>query len=58
MSEFKIKVSVDLETKDIQNQLKALDKDYKINASVDMTSINKQIQTLKKNFQNAFKFIK
>ena len=56
MSEFKIKVSVDLETKDIQNQLKALDKDYKINASVDMTSINKQIQTLKKNFQNAFKF--
>lgn len=55
MSEFKIKVSVDLETKDIQNQLKALDKEHKVNATVDMSKIEKQIQDIKKSFQNAFK---
>lgn len=54
MSDFRIKVSVDLETEDIDKQLKQLDKEHKITASVDMSNINKQIQTLKKSFQDAF----
>ena len=54
MSDFRIKVSVDLDTKDVKSQLDALNKDYKINAVVDLSKINKQIQTLKKNFQDAF----
>lgn len=56
MSEFKIKVSVDLDVKDVKSQLGDLSKDYKIKATVDMSTISKQIQSLKKNFKDAFKF--
>ena len=56
MSEFRIKVNVDLETGDIDKQLKELNKDYKIKATVDMSNIKKQIQDIKKSFKEAFKF--
>ena len=56
MSEFKIKVSVDLDTKDIKGQLDDLNKDYKIKATVDMSKINQQIISLRKNFKEAFRF--
>ena len=56
MSEFKIKVSVDLDTKNIEGQLNELTKDQEIKATVDMSKIKKQIQDIKKDFQNAFKF--
>ena len=56
MSEFRIKVNVDLETSDIDKQLKELNKDYEIKATVDMSNIKKQIQDIKKSFKEAFKF--
>ena len=56
MSEFRIKVSVDLDVKDVKSQLKQLDQDYKIKATVDMSKINQQIISLRKNFKEAFRF--
>ena len=56
MSDFRIKVNVDLETGDIDKQLKELDKEHKIKATVDMSNIKKQIQDIKKSFKEAFKF--
>ena len=56
MSEFRIKVSVDLDVKDVKSQLKELDQDYKIKATVDMSKINQQIISLRKNFKEAFRF--
>ena len=61
MSEFKIKVSVDLDTSDIEGKLKDLGKDQEIPIKIDSSEINKiesQLKGLKASFQDAFKFDK
>lgn len=61
MSEFKIKVSVDLDTSDIEGKLKDLGKDQEIAIKIDSSEINKiesQLKGLKASFQDAFKFDK
>ena len=61
MSEFKIKVSVDLDTSDIEGKLKDLGKEQEIPIKIDSSEINKiesQIKGLKASFQDAFKFDK
>lgn len=58
MSEFKIKVSVDLQTDDLEGKLKALGKDQEIKLKVDSSNLDKietQLKGLKKSFQDAFK---
>lgn len=58
MSEFKIKVSVDLQTDDLEGKLKALGKDQEIKLKVDSPDLDKieaQLKGLKKSFQDAFK---
>ena len=61
MSEFKIKVSVDLDTSDIEGKLKDLGKEQEIPIKIDSSEINKiesQLKGLKASFQDAFKFDK
>ena len=61
MSEFKIKVSVDLDTSDIEGKLKDLGKDQEIPIKINSSEINKiesQLKGLKASFQDAFKFDK
>lgn len=58
MSEFKIKVSVDLQTDDLEGKLKALGKDQEIKLKVnspDLDKIETQLKELKKSFQDVFK---
>ena len=58
MSEFKIKVSVDLDTSDIEGKLKALGDNQKIKLDIDTSDFNKiesQLKSLKNTFKDAFK---
>ncbi len=58
MSEFKIKVSVELDSSDLESKLNALGKDQKIKIDIDSSGIDKiesQLKGLKKSFQDAFK---
>lgn len=58
MSEFKIKVSVDLDTSDIEGKLKALGDNQKIKLEIDTSDFNKiesQLKGLKNTFRDAFK---
>ena len=55
MSEFKIKVSVQLDDGELNDKLGELEKDHKIPVSLDMKKINSQLKGLKKSFQDAFK---
>ena len=58
MSEFKIKVSVDLDTSDIEGKLKALGDNQKIKLEIDTSDFNKiesQLKSLKNTFRDAFK---
>ena len=58
MSEFKIKVSVELDSSDLESKLNALGKDQKIKIDIDSSGIDKiesLLKCLKKSFQDAFK---
>ena len=58
MSEFKIKVSVELDSSDLESKLNALGKDQKIKLDIDSSGLDKienQLKGLKKSFQDAFK---
>ena len=55
MSEFKIKVSVQLDDNELNDKLGELEKDHKIPVSLDMEKIESQLKGLKKSFQDAFK---
>ena len=55
MSEFKIKVSVQLDDSELNDKLGELEKDHKIPISLDMNKIDSQLKGLKKSFQDAFK---
>lgn len=55
MSEFKIKVSVQLDDSELNDKLGELEKDHKIPVSLDMKKINSQLKSLKTSFQDAFK---
>lgn len=55
MSEFKIKVGVELDADDLKSKLKGLDGDYKIEVQLDMSKVNSQLKELKNSFKNAFK---
>ena len=55
MSEFKIKVSVQLDDSELNDKLGELEKDHKIPVSLDMEKINSQLKSLKTSFQDAFK---
>lgn len=58
MSEFKIKVSCELDSSDLEGKLKALGKDQEIKLKVDSSNLDKietQLKGLKKSFQDAFK---
>ena len=55
MSEFKIKVSVQLDDKELNDKLGELEKDHEIPVSLDMKKIDSQLKGLKKSFQDAFK---
>lgn len=58
MSEFKIKVGVELDSSDLEGKLKALGKDQEIKLKVDSSDLDKietQLKGLKKSFQDAFK---
>lgn len=61
MSEFKIKVDVDLNVDDIESQLKKLGKDNKISIdfdNLDLGKIETQLNRIKNTFKNTFKFDK
>lgn len=61
MSEFKIKVDVDLNVDDIESQLKKLGKDNKISIdfdNLDLSKIETQLNRIKNTFKNTFKFDK
>ncbi|MGN0973842.1 MAG: hypothetical protein ACI4OT_03800, partial [Bacilli bacterium] len=61
MSEFSIKVKVDLDASDIEGKLKALGENQNIKLNVDSSDLNKiesQLKGLKASFQDAFKFDK
>lgn len=61
MSEFKIKVDVDLNVDDIESQLKKLGKDNKISIdfdNLDLDKIETQLNRIKNTFKNTFKFDK
>ena len=61
MSEFKIKVNVDLNVDDVEKQLKQLEKDNKISLSFDDVNFNKiesQLNRIKNTFKSTFKFDK
>lgn len=58
MSEFKIKVSVELDSSDLESKLNALGKDHEIKIDIDSSGLDKienQLKGLKKSFQDAFK---
>lgn len=55
MSEFKIKVSVELDDADAKSKLEALGKDQDIPIKLDTSKIESQLKSLKTSFQNAFK---
>ena len=58
MSEFKIKVSVELDSSDLESKLNTLGKDQKIKLDIDSSGLDKienQLKGLKKSFQDAFK---
>ena len=55
MSEFKIKVNVELDAEDLQSQLKNLG-EQEINVKLNgIDKIESQLKSLKNSFQNAFK---
>lgn len=59
MSEFSIKVKVDLDASDIEGKLKALGENQNIKLNIDSSDLNKvesQLKGLKASFQDAFKF--
>lgn len=55
MSEFKIKVSVQLDDNELNDKLGELEKNHEIPVSLDMKKIDSQLKGLKKSFQDAFK---
>ena len=58
MSDFKIRVSVELDSSDLESKLNALGKDQKIKIDIDSSVIDKienQLKCLKKSFQDSFK---
>lgn len=55
MSEFRIKVGVELDASDLESKLKGLDGEYKIPIQLDMNKINSQLNELKNSFKNTFK---
>ena len=55
MSDFRIKVNVELNTDDLEGKLKALDGKHKIEVQLDMNKVNSQLKELKNTFKNAFK---
>ena len=54
MSEFKIKVSVELDSSDLESKLNALGKDQKIKIDIDSSGIDK-IENQLKGLKNLFK---
>ena len=55
MSEFKIKVNVELDTNDIESKLNALGKEFDLEVKLDMSKITSQINEIKAAFKDAFK---
>ena len=55
MSEFKIKVSVELDSSDLESKLKALGKEQEIELKLDTDKIESQLNSLKKSFKDTFK---
>lgn len=55
MSEFKIKVNVELDTNDIESKLNALGKEFDLEVKLDMGKITSQINEIKAAFKDAFK---
>ena len=55
MSEFKIKVSVQLDDSELNDKLGELEKNHEIPISLDMKKIDSQLKSLKTSFQDAFK---
>ena len=55
MSEFKIKVSVQLDDSELNDKLGELEKNHEIPVSLDMKKIDSQLKSLKTSFQDAFK---
>ena len=54
MSEFRIKVGVELDASDLESKLKGLDGEYKIPIQLDMNKVNSQLNELKNSFKNTF----
>ena len=55
MAEFKIKVSVELDSSDLESKLKALGKEQEIELKLNTSKIESQLKSLKKSFKDAFK---
>ena len=55
MSEFRIKVGVELDASDLESKLKGLDSEYKIPIQLDMDKVSSQLNELKNSFKNTFK---
>lgn len=55
MSEFKIKVGVQLDTNELKNQLESLTKDEDIDLKLNTNKIESQLKNLKKSFKDTFK---
>ena len=58
MSEFKIRVGVELDASDLESKLKGLDGDHKISIDLELKNFSKiesQLKSLKNSFQDAFK---
>ena len=55
MSEFKIKVSVELDSSDLESKLKALGKEQEIELKLNTDKIESQLNSLKKSFKDTFK---
>ncbi len=55
MSEFRIKVGVELDASELETKLKGLEDERKISIQLDMDKVNSQLKELKNSFKNTFK---